>query len=142
MMTVPRVLAASALLCLTACNSLPVYTPAPGEKMVDVHFVGYGQPSICVGGKAYGLDLKKENDEHVAQVPADKRVMVFTYLSYAGYQVISSCKASLSLTPRAGKPFIVNSGTIGGKCFVEAVLEDNRTVTGVALDPSVGPPRC
>lgn len=142
MNTVSRVVSACVLLFLTACNSLPVYTPAPGDKTVEVRFVGYGRPSICFDGKGYNLDLKKDKDQQLAQVPADKRVMVFTYLSYAGYQVTSSCKAALSLTPRAGKPFIVNSGTTGGRCFVEAVLEDNSTATGVALDPSVGPPRC
>lgn len=137
-----RTVSASVLLLLCACNSLPVYTPAAGDKTVSAHFLGFGRPSICVDGKSYKLDLVKDKDHYIAQLPADKRVMIFTYQSYQGYQVISSCDASLSLIPKPGQPVIVNSGLDGGKCYVEAVLEDNRAPTGLKLDPTVGPPRC
>lgn len=137
-----RALAASMAIMLTACNSLPTYAPAPGDKTVATRFVGFGRPSICFDGKAYQLDLTENKGQYVAQLPADKRVMIFSYQSYAGYQVTSNCSASLSVTPKVGKPLVINSGLDAGRCFVEAVLEDSNTPSGIALDPSAGPPRC
>ena len=142
MSLISRAFQASLLLTLAACNTLPTYTPAPGENTVGVRFVGFGRPSICFEGKSYQLDLSADNGQYVARLPTDKRVMVFSYQSVQGYQVISSCSASLSLTPKSGHPVVVNSGIDGGKCFVESVVEDGSTPTGLALDPSVGPPRC
>jgi hypothetical protein len=140
---ISRASLACALLPLAACNTLPTYVPASGEKTVDVSFVGFGRPSICVDGKSYKLDLTKKNQyQYVAQLPANKRVLVFSYQFYQGYQVMSSCRASLSLTPKFGMPVVINSGLDAGKCYVEAVLEDSSSPTGVALDPSVGPPQC
>lgn len=137
-----RAALACAVLPLAACNTLPTYTPAPGEKTVDTRFVGFGRPSICFDGKSYKLDLVEDKGQYVAKLPADKRVLVFTYQSYQGYQVVSSCSASLSLTPKQGHPIVVNSGLNAGKCYVESVIEDRSTPTGLAIDPSVGPPQC
>jgi hypothetical protein len=139
---ISRAFQASLLFTLAACNTLPTYTPAPGEETVGVRFVGFGRPSICFEGKSYQLDLTPSNGQYVARLPADKRVMVFSYQSVQGYQVISTCSASLSLTPKSGRPVVINSGIDGGRCFVESVVEDASTSSGVALDPSVGPPRC
>ncbi len=139
---IPRIASACLLLSLVACNSLPVYTPAPGDKTVAVRFVGFGKPSVCFDGKGYQLDLVRDKGQFLAQLPVDKRVMIYSYQSYQGYQVISSCHASLSLIPKAGKPLVVNSGLDAGKCYLEAVLEDSNSPTGLSLDPSVGPPRC
>lgn len=142
MTSIFRIAAAFLLLSLAACKNLPLYTPQPGEKTVAVRFIGQAEPSICTGGTSYKLNLVRDKDQYVAELPVDRRVMIFSYQSYQGYQVISTCHAALSLIPQAGRTIVVNSGVVNGKCFVEAVVEDSRTPSGVALDPTVGPPRC
>lgn len=142
MILVSRLAATSLLLALAACNSLPPYTPAAGEKTVRAEFIGGGRPSICVAKQSYSLPLVEEKGKYFAQLPVDQRVMIFAYQSFQGYQVTSSCHAALSLIPQAGKQIVVNSGLVDGKCFVESVLVDGSTPSGLALDPSVGPPQC
>lgn len=142
-MTVPfRAACLAALLALGGCNTLPAYAPAPAEKLATVRFLGSGVPYMCVNGARYKLTVAETDGDFTTRIPAGKRVMLWRYLSYAGYQVTSSCSAALSVVAAEGSTIIVNSGLDAGKCFIEAVREDKSRETGVRIEPSVGAPTC
>jgi hypothetical protein len=138
-----RLLAAACMLAMVGCGTpLPVYTPAPAEKTVTAKLLGSGSPYMCTQGKKYSLDVKESGGFRTVQLPLDNRVTLWRYMSFQGYQVISSCTPMLSLVPKSGTDLIISAGLADGRCFIEAVREDNARATGVALDPTVGPPSC
>lgn len=137
-----RRIAVCSLLAMSGCTTLPTYAPAAAEKTVPVQLLGYGAPYMCVGGTKYKLDYKESAGAFTTQIPVGSRVTLWRYMSYAGYQVTSSCTPMLSLIPQEGVGLIINSGLANGRCFIEAVREDRTRDTGVALEPSVGAPAC
>ena len=132
----------SLALSLAACTSVPTYLPPAGQATVSARFTGPGHPSMCVDGTQYRLKLFTENDQLLAALPAGKRVRINAFQYYGGYQTSASCSAALSLTPEEGKPVIINNGLDGSRCYIAAVREDESTLTGVAIDPTGGPPQC
>jgi hypothetical protein len=139
---ITRLAAAVSLLAFGGCSTLPTYEPAATEKTVNVQLLGYGAPSMCVDGRKYRLDAKESAGAITTQIPVGQRVTLSRYMTYAGYQVTSSCNPSLSLIPKEGVGVILNTGLADGRCFIEVVREDRARDTGVALEPTVGPPAC
>jgi hypothetical protein len=137
-----RLLAVCCLLASAGCNTLPAYAPAPAEKTVTAKLLGYGKPFMCKEGKRYSLDVSESDGYQTTQLPVGARLTVWRYMSYQGYNVISSCSPTISLIPKEGVGLIIHSGLAGGKCFIEAVREDVARDTGVALDPTIGAPAC
>jgi len=142
MTLISRVASACALLFLTACGILPTYAPTAEEKTIEIRFISFVKPSICFEDKTYKINLTENNGKYFARIPANKRVTFSNEQSFHGYQVISYCTASLSLTTESDKKIVLNAGTYGDKCYIEAVLEDSSTPTGVKIDPSLSPPHC
>lgn len=130
------------LLALTGCSFLPLYTPAPGDKTATVAMFTFGTPSICYNGQRYKLNVEGSGTQRTAVIPANTRVSISTYMSYQGYNVISSCYPGLSMVPRADTRLVLYNGLHEGKCFIEAVREDHTRETGVAIEPTLSGPKC
>jgi hypothetical protein len=137
-----RLIAACCLLSTAGCNTLPTYVPAPAEKTVTAKLLGYGKPFMCKQGQKYSLDVNEAGGYQTTQLPVGNRLTLWRYMSYQGYQVISSCTPMLSLVPKEGVGIVISSGLADGKCFIEAVREDLTRETGVALEPTIGGPAC
>lgn len=137
-----RLAAAGGLLVLGGC-ALPTYVPQQGETLATAKLYGFGDPFMCRDGKSYRLEVSKGADGgDVVQLPVDKRVAIWRYMSVQGYQVITSCHPTLSLVPRQGVTLAIHSGLAKQGCFIEAVREDAGTDSGVALETSIGRPAC
>lgn len=134
------------LACIAAAAMLQgcmtTYVPAPEEKMVTVHAVGFGSPRMCKDGKMYWPPQAKGNSDAI-QVPAGARVTVGAHMVTDGYNVIHYCSPYLSFVPTEGSTYVMNAALLGqGRCFVELVREDASSRTGLALEPSVGRAAC
>jgi hypothetical protein len=140
--TLQRLGAAAAACLLCACAApLPTYQPQPSDVHVSV--IGTQRLSMCVKQQSYSLATRDDgNGKRSISVPAGARVMLSNYMSYQGYNVISSCHPSLSFKPLAGTSYFLHSGLSAGQCFIELVRADNSSATGVAPEPSVGEPAC
>jgi len=134
-----RALPAAALL-LGACSILPTYEPKAADATIS--FVGIGRPSFCSRAGRFSLDVIEADGYRTAKVPVGERISVWNYMSFDGYNVISTCMPMLAFTPAAGKSYILNAGLADGKCFIELVREDKSRDTGVALEPSMAQPGC
>ncbi len=140
----PKLLATPIIvLCLAACNALPVYQPASGEAMNQVRVLGQGEFSMCKDGVRYKLPLNWPTDNSAYfQVPTGERIGISAYLSQQGYQKIIYCSTGLSFIPKAGEAYVSNTGFNDSKCFIELVGKDDSRDTGVKLDLTVDFYRC
>ncbi len=138
--TTLRLLIGAAALLLSACHTLPTYQPVAGDPTVS--FVGMGKPSFCTKAGRFQLDVTEADGYRTARVPAGQRISMWSYMSFQGYQVITTCMPTLAFTPQTGSAYIVNAGLNNGKCFIEVVREDKSRDTGVALETSAGRPEC
>jgi len=134
-----RALPAAALL-LGACSTLPTYEPKAADATIS--FVGMGRPSFCSRAGQFDLDVIEADGYRTAKVPTGSRITIWNFMSFDGYNVVSSCSPTLAFTPVSGKSYILNAGLADGKCFIELVREDKSRPTGVALEPSLAQPGC
>ena len=122
---------------LAACGAVP-YQPGPNEVLAPVKLVGLGSPRMCMDGKLYSLSADKSE---TVKVPVGQRITLGSYMYFDGYNVSFSCMPQLSFMPQAGLSYVSNAGLRDQRCFVELVREDASRETGVAPEPSLGPPQ-
>jgi hypothetical protein len=119
-----------------------VYTPAAGEATSTVRNVGFGELRMCRFGKIYQLPQAK-GDPKAVIVPAGQRITLSAHLRSDGYQVSYHCVPAVSFAPEDGLLYVANSALSGdGRCGIEVVRDDKASLTGVSIEPSVGPPQC
>lgn len=118
------------------------YRPVQEAPLVAVTLVDTVSPQICIDRQWYHLEVKEQGPTRSVLVPSGKRItlMVSDVLSPAA--ATPSCKPMLSVIPAAGTRLALHSGLVGAACFIEIVREDQRNPTGVAPEPSIGPPQC
>ena len=142
-MTASTRLATISISCLLLQGCLATYVPAPNEKLVTVHAVGFGSPQMCKNGTLYSPVVVKEHETLVMRVPAGERLTIGAYLMSDGYQVIHYCKPYLSFVPVEGKTYYMNSAmNSDGRCFIELARADESSLTGILPEWSVGPASC
>jgi len=140
--TLMRGATALSLLFLSACSTLPTYRAPSGQPLATVKVMGLGESRVCVDGKWHAPDLSDLDGVRAFNVAANQRITMGTFMSYQGYNVISTCRPAISVIPRASTTLILNSGLDGNRCFIEAVRENNDVDTGVSLETSLGAPQC
>jgi hypothetical protein len=116
------------------------YPFAKDEKTASVKLMHMGDAKFCKAGNFYSM--QPVEGTNAALVPAGERIDIGTYMSFHGYNVTHSCYPILSFSPIAGKSYVLHSYIRDTKCFAELVREDGASVTGISLEPSVGPRGC
>ncbi|WP_426104009.1 hypothetical protein [Massilia sp. TSP1-1-2] len=141
MKTSSTLLAGAALALLSACSGLQLHPSSPSD--VTVHFVGIGgHTQFCTADGRYATEEFKDNGYRSIKLPVGKLITLWSSMSFAGYNVTSSCAPALAFIPVEGKQYVVNAGLVNGKCFIEMVREDASVESGVVFDTSVQKPSC
>lgn len=132
------------LLALTACGTpMPKYVPAANEPTAVIKLVGEQQGvNICRDGTLMHVSTIKTGETRTVIVPADKRITLWSYLMFQGYNTTVRCAAALSLVASSDAALILNTDIRANGCYVEAVREDASRPSGLAPEPSVGRPLC
>ena len=134
--------AACAVLLVWLQGCAAVYTPAANEATTTVRNVGFGELRMCRFGKVYQLPQAKDDPKAVI-VPAGQRITLNAQLRSEGYQVSYHCVPAVSFVPEERQLYVANSALSGdGRCGIEVVRDDPASLTGVSIEPSVGPPQC
>lgn len=141
----PTRLALLSLLVLGGCTVFPIYKPSAGEPTAPLKVSGWGIITFRYCGQTDKdrQQLDVDSKTLTTRIPAGKRIIVNSYRSSSGYQVVHYCNVRLSFEPVPQNTYVLNSGMVDeGKCFVELVKEDLRTETGLVLEPTVRPGSC
>jgi hypothetical protein len=118
----------------TGCAT--TYTPTSGEQMATVRNVGLGAPHLCISGKVYSPPKSKDASDGF-EVPAGSRITIGADWTSMGATMNALCHPSLSFVPTYGRTYVLNSGTVGGRCVVELVRVDTSSETGLAVERSI-----
>ena len=135
-----RLLALPAVFALLGgCMILPTYAPAAGEPVAIIQADRLPSPSFCADGVGY--DAKVAADGTI-QVPANKRVSLYSYVVLADYNVTYTCMPGASYTFDPGKRYIGAVQHVPGGCAIDLVQLSDATDTGLAPEPSESGPHC
>ena len=128
-----------AAVLLNGCT-LP-YRPSADASLVQVILLNTASPNMCIDGNWFRLEAAEQGTTRSVMVPTGKRITlrVDDVLLSAG---ASTCRPTLSVEPAAGTRLALHSALAGHTCLIEIVREDHNTPTGVAPEPSIGPPQC
>jgi hypothetical protein len=86
---------------------------------------------------------EKPAEPNRARIPAGERVTVGWFMSWERlHEYREFCGAWLSFVPKAGGHYAADFGVVGPGCYAEVVQEAPERLTGVAPEPSIGPPHC
>jgi hypothetical protein len=129
----------TATLLLGGCMILPKYTPAAGEPVATIQADRLPSPSFCADGVGY--DAKVAPDGTI-QVPANKRVSLYSYVVLADYNVTYTCMPGRSFTFEPGKRYVGAVQHLTGGCAIDLVQLNDGTETGLAPEPSESGPHC
>ncbi len=102
--------------------------------MVTIRNVGFANPRLCIEGKFYSPPKSKDVSDGF-EVPAGTRITISAFWSLDVFQ----CHPSFSFVPTYGSAYVLNAGPDGERCGVELVRVDTNSVTGLAVERTIGP---
>ncbi|MFY2765247.1 hypothetical protein [Arenimonas sp. MALMAid1274] len=129
--------AAAAL--LGGCVILPTYAPAAGEPVAIIQADRLPSPSFCADGVGYDAKVAKDG---TIQVPANKRISLYSYVVRADYNVTYTCVPGASYTFEPGRRYVGAVQDVTGGCAIDLVQLSDTTDTGLAPEPSQSGPHC
>lgn len=134
----------TALLGLSACGTPPaMYVPAPTERTAVVKLAGEQKGvRICRSGQPLYVTSTTSGNIRSVVIPADERITLISLIAIEGYNVRSTCSPAISLIVKTGTSVVLNADVQENGCYFEAVREDASSPSGLAVEPSVGPPSC
>lgn len=117
------------------------YRSTPNAAHVPVTLVNTVSPRICIDHQWFRLEVTEQGTTRSVMVPAGKRITLMADDALVP-SASSNCNPMLSIQPAPGTRLALHSAVAGYACFIEVVREDGSTPTGVAPEPSTGPPQC
>ena len=123
---------------VTGCAVIPEYTPKAGQATASLNTQGLGHKWACIDGRRHRL---APNESKYAEIPAGKRLTIgVSFVNYSGGSFSISCNPRSSFVPQTGERYFVDFDIEGERCYAIVFKEDPGKRTGLALDPSFGPP--
>ncbi len=124
----------------TGCVVNPAYEFAQDEKYTSMKVVYQKYITMCRDGKMYSLQTTYGSD--YVKVPLGKRISVGIAMSFTSSNYSYRCKPFMSFLPKEGINYIADANVAFGKCYISMVKESDASITGVALEESIGPRDC
>lgn len=128
-----------ATLLLGGCMVLPKYVPAAGEPVAIIQADRLPSPSFCADGVGYDATVAADG---TMQVPANKRISLYSYVVLADYNVTYTCMPGASYTFDPGKRYVAAIEHVQGGCAIDLVQVRDEAETGLATEPSESGPHC
>lgn len=142
MINVYKFMSCTFLLMICGCANAQInddsYQFNSDEKRATIKGPRYYK--FCMGNSYYIENTKPDKNESF--VPAGRRISISVPFFHSDINKAYSCEPRLSFVPKEGETYILNNFTKNDKCYLEVVLIDQTTETGVALESSVGPAVC